>query len=74
MLDSKYLRQDIDVAAEQLNKRGYQLDVAKISALEEQRKTLQTRTQELQNQRKSAPKVLVKLRPLERISNLYWTK
>lgn len=51
MLDSKYLRQDIDVAAEQLNKRGYQLDVAKISALEEQRKTLQTRTQELQNQR-----------------------
>jgi len=51
MLDSKYLRQDIEFAAEQLKKRGYELDVAKITALEEQRKGLQTRTQELQNQR-----------------------
>lgn len=51
MLDSKYLRQDIELAAEQLKKRGYELDVTKITALEEQRKGLQTRTQELQNQR-----------------------
>jgi len=51
MLDSKYLRQDIEFTAEQLKKRGYELDVTKITALEEQRKGLQTRTQELQNQR-----------------------
>jgi len=51
MLDSKYLRQDIEFAAKQLKKRGYELDVTKITALEEQRKGLQTRTQELQNQR-----------------------
>lgn len=51
MLDSRYLRQDIEYAAGQLKKRGFELDVAKISALEEKRKALQTRTQELQNQR-----------------------
>ena len=33
MLDPKYLRADIDVAAERLATRGYTLDVARINAL-----------------------------------------
>ncbi|MDF2177611.1 serine--tRNA ligase [Aliiglaciecola sp. CAU 1673] len=51
MLDPKYLRTDIDEAAKRLATRGFTLDVATISALEEKRKELQVRTQELQNER-----------------------
>ena len=51
MLDAKYLRNDINIAAQKLNKRGYALDVALFTALEEKRKALQMRTQELQNER-----------------------
>ena len=53
MLDSKYLRQDIAEAAARLAKRGFELDVDAINALEEQRKALQTKTQELQSERNS---------------------
>ncbi len=58
MLDPKYLRADIDVAAERLATRGYTLDVARINALEEQRKVLQTRTQELQAERNARSKAI----------------
>ncbi|MCF2858683.1 serine--tRNA ligase [Pseudoalteromonas sp. SMS1] len=58
MLDPKFLRQDIEEAATRLKKRGFELDVAAINALEEQRKTLQTRTQELQSERKSRSKAI----------------
>ncbi|TMP30203.1 serine--tRNA ligase [Pseudoalteromonas rubra] len=58
MLDAKYLRQDIDEAAERLKKRGFELDVAAINALEEKRKTLQTKTQELQSERNSRSKAI----------------
>ncbi|MEH6712688.1 MAG: serine--tRNA ligase [Paraglaciecola polaris] len=51
MLDAKYLRNDINIAAQKLDKRGFTLDVAQFSALEEKRKALQMRTQELQNER-----------------------
>ncbi|GAC23010.1 seryl-tRNA synthetase [Paraglaciecola mesophila KMM 241] len=51
MLDAKYLRNDINIAAQKLEKRGYTLDVAQFTALEEKRKSLQMRTQELQNER-----------------------
>lgn len=58
MLDSKYLRQDIAEAAARLNKRGYDLDVAAINTLEEKRKALQTKTQELQSERNSSSKAI----------------
>lgn len=58
MLDAKYLRQDIEEAAERLKKRGFELDVAAINALEEKRKTLQTKTQELQSERNSRSKAI----------------
>jgi seryl-tRNA synthetase len=51
MLDARLLRDDLDNTAQRLQERGYELDVAAFTALEEQRKALQVRTQELQNER-----------------------
>ncbi|WP_042152675.1 MULTISPECIES: serine--tRNA ligase [unclassified Pseudoalteromonas] len=56
MLDSKYLRQDINETAERLAQRGFTLDVDTINALEESRKALQVKTQELQSERNSRSK------------------
>lgn len=51
MLDPKLLRSDINAVATQLKKRGFDLDVAQFTALENERKSLQTKMQELQNER-----------------------
>ncbi|MDB2331561.1 serine--tRNA ligase [Alteromonas sp.] len=51
MLDPKCLRGDIEQTAERLAARGFDLDVATFNSLEEKRKTLQSRTQDLQNER-----------------------
>ncbi|GAC15355.1 serine--tRNA ligase [Aliiglaciecola lipolytica] len=51
MLDPKYLRNDINETANKLKNRGFTLDVDAFNALEERRKSLQMRTQELQNER-----------------------
>ena len=51
MLDPKLLRNAIDEVAAKLGKRGFKLDIAKVNALEEKRKTFQVRMQELQNDR-----------------------
>lgn len=51
MLDPKYLRNDIEQTAQQLKTRGFELDVESFNKLEESRKSLQIRTQELQNER-----------------------
>lgn len=56
MLDSKYLRQDINQTAERLAQRGFKLDVDTINALEESRKALQVKTQELQSERNTRSK------------------
>jgi seryl-tRNA synthetase len=53
MLDPKLLRSDLDNVTQQLARRGYELDTARLNRLEEQRKALQTRTQELQAGRNS---------------------
>ncbi|MCG7568780.1 serine--tRNA ligase [Pseudoalteromonas sp. CO325X] len=58
MLDSKYLRQDVEQTAARLKARGFELDVAKLAQLEEQRKALQTKTQELQSERNSRSKAI----------------
>ncbi|MBP8173826.1 MAG: serine--tRNA ligase [Aeromonadaceae bacterium] len=58
MLDPKYLRADIEEAAQRLAARGFKLDVARVNALEEQRKLLQTRTQELQAERNARSKAI----------------
>lgn len=58
MLDSKYLRAELQETAARQATRGFVLDVEKISALEEQRRQLQVATQELQNQRNSKSKAI----------------
>ncbi|MGO4892835.1 serine--tRNA ligase [Flavobacterium sp. W21_SRS_FM6] len=60
MLDAKYLRSDIEQTAATLKKRGFDLDVATFNSLEEKRKTLQMRTQELQNERNVRSKLIGK--------------
>jgi len=56
MLDAKQLRSDLDNIAIQLAKRGFTLDTATLTALEEQRKAIQVKTQELQNERNTRSK------------------
>ncbi len=51
MLDPKLIRNDLQFVADNLKKRGVIIDVAKLNAIEEQRKLLQVKTQELQNER-----------------------
>ena len=56
MLDAKLLRSDLAGVAQRLKTRGFELDVAAFEALEARRKTLQSDTQSLQNQRNQKSK------------------
>ncbi len=56
MLDIQLLRTQIDTVAARLATRGMQLDTAAFQALEDERKQLQTRTQELQARRNALSK------------------
>jgi seryl-tRNA synthetase len=58
MLDPKLLRTDIQAVADRLAARGFNLDVAAFNELESQRKALQTKTQDLQNERNSKSKAI----------------
>lgn len=53
MLDIQLLRKDATLVAERLAARGFDLDAAHFDALEAERKTIQTRTQEAQSRRNS---------------------
>ena len=56
MLDIQLLRNNIDAVAQRLATRGYVLDTETFQKLETERKTLQTRTQDLQASRNSLSK------------------
>jgi seryl-tRNA synthetase len=56
MLDPRHIRTDPHGVAKLLLKRGFVLDVAAIEKLEAQRKTLQTETEALQNERNTKSK------------------
>ncbi len=59
MLDPVLLRSELATTAEQLKTlRGFALDVVALEACETERKTLQTRTQELQNLRNTRSKAI----------------
>jgi seryl-tRNA synthetase len=58
MLDPALLRGQLDVVAERLATRGFDLDTAAIEALEAERKAAQIETQELQNQRNVRSKAI----------------
>lgn len=51
MLDPKLIRNSIETVAAQIKKRGFVIDVEKINALEDKRKQLQVKMQDLQNER-----------------------
>lgn len=51
MLDPKLFRTDINNVASRLLARGFELDVTAYNVLEEKRKALQVKTQDLQNER-----------------------
>ncbi len=56
MLDIQQLRSDLDSVATRLATRGKAIDFSEFSALEAERKTLQTRTQDLQASRNTLSK------------------
>jgi len=58
MLDPKLLRSDPEFVREQLARRGFAFDVDRFRALDEQRKNLQVRVQNLQNERKTRSKAI----------------
>lgn len=60
MLDPKLLRSDIDAVATALARRGFELDKAHFVELEDKRKDLQIKTQELQAQRNTRSKAIGK--------------
>ena len=60
MLDPRLLRTDLDNTARLLARRGYQLDTDSFLALEERRKAVQVRTQELQAERNARSKSIGK--------------
>jgi len=60
MLDQKLLRNELDATAAKLLRRGYELDVVAFNKLEEDRKVLQQKTQELQAERNAKSKSIGK--------------
>lgn len=56
MLDPKLLRSDLDQTAATLARRGFNLDIDKFNELEEKRKVIQVKTQELQSERNTRSK------------------
>ncbi|MDX1529025.1 MAG: serine--tRNA ligase, partial [Gammaproteobacteria bacterium] len=60
MIDPNLLRKDLDATAKRLATRGFKLDVSRLRALEEERKAVQVRTQELQNERNVRSKAIGK--------------
>ena len=60
MLDPRLVRSDISTVAEQLSKRGFELDVASLEQLESQRKQCQVKTEQLQNERNTKSKSIGK--------------
>ena len=62
MLDPKHVRSAPDAVAQQLLKKHYQLDVERLIALEERRKSLQVKTEQLQGERNSGSKEFGKIK------------
>jgi seryl-tRNA synthetase len=58
MLDIQMLRNDLAAVAARLKTRGYELPTQRFEQLEAERKTIQTRTQELQARRNSSSKLI----------------
>jgi seryl-tRNA synthetase len=62
MLDIQLLRSDIDAVARRLADRGFQLDTTQFATLENERKAIQTETQDLQAKRNALSKQIGQLK------------
>ena len=60
MLDPKRIRSELDAVAAELARRGYTLDTTRLEQLEQRRKDIQVRTQDLQAERNSRSKSIGK--------------
>ncbi|TPQ28325.1 serine--tRNA ligase [Methylomonas koyamae] len=58
MLDPRLFRSDLDLVVQQLQRRGFQFDTQAYQALEDRRKDVQVRTQDLQNERNTRSKAI----------------
>lgn len=58
MLDPNLLRNELDLVAQKLSRRGFKLDVETLSQLEEKRKVLQVETENLQADRNARSKAI----------------
>ena len=58
MLDPQLVRSQLDYVAQQLKRRGYELNTDKLAALEEKRRAIQVETQQLQNERNTRSKLI----------------
>ncbi|MCH9644567.1 MAG: serine--tRNA ligase [Gammaproteobacteria bacterium] len=58
MLDAKLLRTDLEKVQQQLRRRGFEFDATAYQALEDQRRGLQSKTQELQAERNRVSKMI----------------
>ena len=58
MLDYKLVRSQLPEVAERLASRGFRLDVERFETLETRRKNVQTRTEQLQNERNTRSKAI----------------
>lgn len=71
MLDPNLLRNEPDAVAEKLARRGFKLDVDKLGALEERRKVLQVKTENLQAGVTPDRNPLARRKRAGKISSLY---
>lgn len=72
MIDPNLLRNNLEEVAEKLKvKRNFVLDVALLSELEEQRKSLQVKTESLQAERNARSKILAKRKHVVKIFQHY---
>ena len=62
MLDPKFLRGNLDELKAKLATRGYELDIAFWQSVEEQRKSIQVKTEELQAQKNAGAKKIGELK------------
>jgi seryl-tRNA synthetase len=62
MLDPRFLRSELETAAERLATRGFVLDVAQLGALEAERKQVQVEAEKLQAERNANSKAIGKVK------------
>jgi seryl-tRNA synthetase len=74
MLDIQLLRKDLPAAVAGLKRRGFVFDEAAFRTFEDERKTLQSRTEELQARRNSLNKQVGMLKGKARMPRPCWRK